>query len=279
MSRFSFLIFVHFAITVGVYGANILCVFPTPLFSHQSFFQTIWRELSLRGHSVTVITPNPLGDSSLTNLTEVDIGFSHHLAFEVNDMARILSKERNLIVLLYHLYRTALNVTAEQLRYPDVQRVMNSGQTFDLVLIETSSQAWYGLSYKFKCPLVGISSLGLTISLQNNIGNPTHAYLYPDFNLPFGDDLTLFETTASMLFSLITTTIDKYFLLNMHHTLSKKYIAADVPHPSEFEKNMSLVFANSIPGFSKNRPNVPAVIPLNGLHLRPEEKLPKVKYW
>lgn len=279
MSRFIFLICIHLVITTGAYGAHILCVFPTPLFSHQSVFQAIWKELSLRGHSVTVITPNPLGDPSLTNLTEVDIGFSHHLAFEVNDMARILSKENNVIVLLYHLYRTAINVTAEQLRYPDVQRVINSGQSFDLVFIETSSPAWYGLSYKFKCPIIGISSLGLTISLHNNIGNPIHSYLYPDFNLPFGDDLTLIERIASMLFSFITTTVDKLILLNLHHTLSKKYIAADVPHPSEFEKNMSLIFANSIPGFSKNRPNVPAVIHLNGLHLRPQEELPKVKYF
>lgn len=53
--------------------ANILFVTSFPSHSHQVMFQPVWKELSLRGHNVIAITPNPLRDESLTNLTEVDI--------------------------------------------------------------------------------------------------------------------------------------------------------------------------------------------------------------
>lgn len=59
----------------GVYSAKILGVFTIPSVSHQVMFQPIWKELSLRGHEVTVVTPNPLNDPTLTNLTEIDISF------------------------------------------------------------------------------------------------------------------------------------------------------------------------------------------------------------
>lgn len=59
--------------------ANILFVtiFPNP--SRQALFQPIWKELSLRGHNVVVITPNPLRDEKLTNLTEIDISKIYNL--------------------------------------------------------------------------------------------------------------------------------------------------------------------------------------------------------
>lgn len=41
-------------------SARILCVFQMAAVSHHQVFQPIWRELSLRGHEVVVITPYPL---------------------------------------------------------------------------------------------------------------------------------------------------------------------------------------------------------------------------
>lgn len=54
-------------------SANILGVIPTPSYSHHVSFQPVWRELSVRGHNVTIITANPMNDHELTNLTEIDI--------------------------------------------------------------------------------------------------------------------------------------------------------------------------------------------------------------
>lgn len=41
-------------------SARILCVFQMPAVSHHQVFQPIWKELSVRGHEVVVVTPLPL---------------------------------------------------------------------------------------------------------------------------------------------------------------------------------------------------------------------------
>jgi glucuronosyltransferase len=46
-------------------GARILGIFPTPSISHQLPFQTIMKALALRGHEITVISPDPLKVSVL----------------------------------------------------------------------------------------------------------------------------------------------------------------------------------------------------------------------
>ncbi|KAL3288283.1 hypothetical protein HHI36_002731 [Cryptolaemus montrouzieri] len=67
-----------------VNSARILGWFVCPSISHQSVFQPIWRELSLRGHEVTVITSDPLNDPTLKNLTEIDVKFSYKLWKEID---------------------------------------------------------------------------------------------------------------------------------------------------------------------------------------------------
>lgn len=74
------LVVVSFILSVlcgTVVPANILGFFGVPSISHQQVYQVIWKELSLRGHNVTVVTPNPLNDPSLTNLTEIDVSYSY----------------------------------------------------------------------------------------------------------------------------------------------------------------------------------------------------------
>lgn len=62
-------------------GARMLVVMPTPSHSHNLVYRTIYKELCLRGHEIVAFTPDPLNDSSLVNLTEVDIGYIYnHLA-------------------------------------------------------------------------------------------------------------------------------------------------------------------------------------------------------
>lgn len=52
-----------------VNSANILCVFPTPSYSHQLMFKAYTQALVTKGHSLTIITPMP---SNLTNVREID---------------------------------------------------------------------------------------------------------------------------------------------------------------------------------------------------------------
>lgn len=118
-----------------VHSANILCVFNLPSKSHQFMFQVLWKELSLRGHKVTVITTDPLNDPALTNLTEIDVSYSYALY-------------RNLTIgrfsgTLDHwkvsrlLYSTMIPVNEVQFSHPQIRALLEDNTvTFDVILTE-----------------------------------------------------------------------------------------------------------------------------------------------
>lgn len=62
LTTISFLSFIN-----NVGSARILCVFQMAAVSHHQVFQPIWKELSLRGHQVVVVTPYPLKDPGNLN--------------------------------------------------------------------------------------------------------------------------------------------------------------------------------------------------------------------
>lgn len=256
---------------------KILCVFPSPFVSHQSVFRVIWTELLARGHEVTVITTNPIRGLLHENLTQVDLSFTYELTFRTHKMDEILAKERNLLMLMHHLHRMTALVTDEQLKHPAVQEVIRSNRQFDLILAEAAAQAWLALSSKFKCPVVSMSSLDATFLIQESIGNPTNYYLYPDFNLPYEKELTFAQTVVSVLFANFVKAVQHYFIIPRHNELARTYIDKNTPDLTEIEKNISVFFATVIPGFNRVRANVPTLIELNGLHLKPPGTLPQVR--
>lgn len=282
ISRQSAVEIMHFSLTwcftlfvTSVNSANILCVFPSPFLSHQLVFQTLWKEIAARGHNVTVIATKPVKDPSLANLTEIDLGFSYEFVYKTHDVNRVLATEKNLLKLLYHLHSIGDALVVKQLQHPQVQDLVRSEQTFDLVISEFAFPAWYTLSSRFNCPFIGISSLDVPIYIQDKIGNPTNLRLYPDYNLPFGTELTLIETIISVAYASLLRLIEEVVCLR-HNYLARKYLGVNTPDVSAVLGNMSIVFASVVPGFSKNRPNVPAIVEIHGLQLRKQKPLPKV---
>lgn len=118
----------------AVAPANILGFFGMPSISHQQVFQVIWKELSLRGHNVTVVTPNPLNDPSLTNLTEIDVSSSYQF---VKDMEHILSRPTTHWDFLDIMRRMSESVNKIQFDHPKVKKLLEDKDTnFDVVLVE-----------------------------------------------------------------------------------------------------------------------------------------------
>lgn len=115
-----------------IQSANILGFFSIPSISHQIVYQPIWKELSLRGHKVTVVTPNPLNDPSLTNLTEIDVGFSYKL-FENNEFSGAMDHWK--FEQWYH--SMLMGVNDIQFSHPQVKELLeDETKTFDVVLAE-----------------------------------------------------------------------------------------------------------------------------------------------
>lgn len=154
MAKFAIWLCICSICFVGYDSAKILGVSWIPTISHQTFFNSIWKELSIRGHKVTAITSIPLRDKSLTNLTEIDTSELIRNS-KKRDVTQKFNKDNNfwnaLPVIKYTMYYfldSMLNIEA-------VKELINSDAEFDLVIAEVHEAAVYAFGERFKAPVVG----------------------------------------------------------------------------------------------------------------------------
>ncbi|KAK5638200.1 hypothetical protein RI129_012495 [Pyrocoelia pectoralis] len=256
--------------------ARILGYLPTPSYSHQVVYHPIWRELSLRGHSVTTLTTHPINDPRLTNLTEIDVSRSYQgniTLFLMNlDPLSPASNFRGYFELMMG------DVLEAQLEYGPVKDLINDKNLkFDLVIVEYFFSTPLALTKRFDCPSIGVLSLDAWNGWYKMIGSPTHSILYPEYITSLVDRLSLLERVESF----ITSLIGEYYLIDyvkdIDDKLIQKHFGSNYPSSRELASNISLLFVNTDPIFHTLRPLVPTVIQIGaGSHITSSKPLPQV---
>ncbi|EFA06497.2 UDP-glycosyltransferase UGT4 [Tribolium castaneum] len=257
----------------SVSSSRILVIIPTPFYSHQSVFQPLWLELAQKGHQVTAVTANPL-KTHLPNLKQIDLSFTYKLVYEDHKMQHVINTESNLLTLMRHVFVVMNNITTEQLNHPQVQELIKSDQEFDLMIVEVHIPAWFGFARKFKCPVIGVTSMDATNHVKRMVGNLNHPVYTHHVNLPFGDGLNFWQRVVCVLFELLDEFQTSYLLYPIQEKIIKNALNDPEINLSEIVKNLTLVFTNIIPGFNKVTTNLPSVVQLNGLQIKPPQVLP-----
>ncbi|KAK5640035.1 hypothetical protein RI129_010846 [Pyrocoelia pectoralis] len=266
-----FLIFaiLHFAIC-----SKILGIAPTPSYSHHQLFKSLWRELVYRGHQVTTITPFPIKDPELINLTEIDLSSSKRIWDE--NLPGIVTS-RKYISSHYRLATTLFNVLEQQLKLTEVQGLINdTNASFDLVIAEFHMSAMFAFAERFNCPLIIVWTMDLTNFQHRMVGNPYNPVAYPDVYLPFlSKRLTLKERVVGSVVSLMAY-FHSQLINHWEQGLVRKYFGYHYSHVQDLANNASLVFVNYNPVLNTIRPLMPSVIPIgDGSHHMPLKSLPK----
>ncbi|KAF5281145.1 hypothetical protein FQA39_LY17877 [Lamprigera yunnana] len=272
--------FVHIVVTVieVTSAARILGIVPTPSYSHQVVFQPLWRELSLRNHSLTILTTDPINDHTLTNLKEIDLSFSYNLwniKHNFTDMIR--NAPKSLLKFIDRYVEMVDDIVDHQLQHEEVQKILqNETEHFDLIMVEYPYPTITAFSVRFKCPFIGMTSLDAHSSQYDNVGNPSHPVLNPDFSLPFGGTLTFQQRVLSLLFQTYTRFYIHMYSYPKLDLQVQKHFGFDYPSLKQIANKVSLLFVNVNPIFHNIRPMVPAVIPIGGgTHLQQPKPLPK----
>lgn len=263
-------------LATGGQTARILGVFTIASISHQLVFQSIWRELSLKGHQVTVLTPNPLKDPSLTNLTEIDLGFLYE---EMEEFKQIASVGLDHWAILNQMEPVFVAILERLYQSDEVRNFVSNNETsYDVVLAESIDQSTYAFAAKFGCPLIGIASLDVFSFTHEAIGNPAHPVLHPDILTPYiGGELSFFEKMDSILFSFYEKYVFDYKFIPIMNDILRQYIGNDLPDIRDIERNMSMLFLNTNPIIHGVRSYGPNVIEYGGaIHLKPQKPLPLV---
>ncbi|KAK5638203.1 hypothetical protein RI129_012498 [Pyrocoelia pectoralis] len=258
MFVFIYLIF----IISGTNAARILGYVPTPSYSHHVAYQSLWKELSLRGHHVTTITTHPINDSSLLNLTEIDLS-RLPISFKADKV--IDASQGNVLIGLRTYFDQMINVIDLQLEHPPVKRLIDDPNiAFDLVIGEYFFSTPFAFAVRYDCPSIGLLSVDALSAQYKLIGNPTHPVLYPDSLTAFGDQMTLLDRIESVIASLMV----EFYLVTptqrMEQMLVAKHFGHHYPLTRELAKNISFLFVTADPIFHDVKPLLPTVIQIGG---------------
>lgn len=258
------------------YSAKILGVFNIPSVSHQVVYQPIWKELSLRGHEVTVITPNPLHDPTLTNLTEIDMSFMYE---QMATLSPNFSRGQNHWQIMQFMFDLTPHFAEQIFGHGEVRALINdTTRKFDVVLAEYLQTFSSAFAARFECPLIAVSSVGLMSITNNIIGNPVHPILFPDFTSSSGRDLSFPERVDHVLYAIWEELYYTYTVLPETDKVVKKYFGNNMPYLGELEKNVSMAFVNTHSAIHMARPYLPSTIEMGKMHIKPKKPLPQVNY-
>lgn len=263
-----------------VLGGRILALVPLPSFSHQNAYRPLWKELSLRGHQVVLLTTDPVKNASLVNLTEVDwhgvysYFADQHLVSEVFN----LYDSFNLYAYLNYFVSISNIIMDYELQHPDVQKLLtNKNESFDLVIGEFLLPEVIAFAFHFDCPFIGVDSMDGYYIPHTVMGNPTHPVLYQYVDVGFTEDPNFLQRLKSWLLNFFMRYYLMYYYSPLKQERTKKYFQLGSISVQEFYDKVCMIFVNANPVFCNTRPIVPGTINLGeGIHMQDPKELPKV---
>lgn len=269
-----FLVFVLFLV-LKCDGANILGVVLHTAYSHQIAFRPLWKELSLRGHKVTVLTSDPINDPSLTNLTEIDLSVAYD-TWRSTDIIEYSEKNSAFNTIL-KIFEIGDNVIDVEMSLPQVQDLLHNGNhSFDLVIAEMFYPISIVFSEKFNCPLVAAVSLDGTWQLDELVGNFGHLILSPSILLRSDHPLNFIERLTNVIAYTAELSIG-WFYESHFKNLVRKHFGDGYPTLKQiFKQRLSLLVCYFNIATGNVRPFSPATIALGGgTHIEAPKPLPE----
>ncbi|XP_055609265.1 UDP-glycosyltransferase UGT5-like [Uranotaenia lowii] len=258
-------------------GARILGLVPLGQ-SHNIMGVAYMKTLAAAGHDVTVLTPtaqkNPpknYREILLTGMLESQAKNEQNL-FKFKGSGPVSAGI--MMMFLYKLFPE--EICKFVLEHPNVIKLLESGEKFDLVLAESFvAESLYGFAQHFNAPLITYSAFGNCMWTNDLVGTPAPSSHVAHFSLTLTDRMTYWER----MFNSAWTLLDRAYYSLFYLPEQKKLYEATFPNPQlSFDqqmKNVSLVFLNQHFSISSPRPMATNMIEVGGVHIDDPKPLPK----
>lgn len=251
------------------YSLNILSILPYHGKSHFFVFKVLLHELANRGHNLTVISHFPRSNPP-SNYHDISLAGSLKI---VEDERRPVQRTFwTILQTISFLTSTGQENCEILVQNEEVQRLIKSRQTFDVVLVEQfNSDCALGIAHKLNSVAVGITSHILMPWHYKRLGIPQNHAFVPFHFTGGGTKPTLYERLGITLMDVYFKLIFYFSQKADHHTLSK-YIG-ELPSLEELAQEMKflLVYHNLILTGSRLFPS--NVIEVGGYHVAPAKPL------
>lgn len=270
-----FLVIAAFLQTAAM-AARILGVFPHHGYSHHMMFLPYLSELANRGHDVYVISNF---QSSHPNITDINVNGSMPM---YNNNVTFPNPESwtfgifGMLMDMYELYGLA-KTTEGLFHAPAVRQLIDDrSATFDLIVAEHfNSELPIGFAAKYRTPFVLLSSCPLLPWTKLVVGQPLQTAYKPATLSGLSENMNLAQRLANTFNVYASVAIFQKFNRPWSQRMIKKHLGLDVSL-DQFASNASLVLVNTHWTIHGASPNVPVVLEIGGIHIKPAKRLPVV---
>lgn len=262
-----------FAITLnGVYSLNILGVFPYQGKSHFYVFDPYLRELTRRGHNVTVISHFPMNIPA-NNYRDISLAGKAKVFEDVMTLQR---SYMSIFKIAFFLYDAGTDNCRTMLADENVQNLWKSKTKFDVIVAEQfNSDCGLGLAYHLGAPVVGLTSHTLMPWQYERFGVPYNPAFVPHQFLEGGTKPTLYQRVERTVIELYFRTTYKYFSQRVDEETLKNYFK-NTPPLEELAKQIKVLLWYMHFSLTGSRLLPPLIQEVNGYHVAKPKPLPDV---
>ncbi|XP_028134383.2 UDP-glycosyltransferase UGT5-like [Diabrotica virgifera virgifera] len=263
-----------FVLIANVKSYKILMVFNGVAPSHFFLGNSLGRALAKNGHEVTMVSPfedkdKPTGYKEVV-LTDFLAG-SEEIA-ELADIFKFESMNLFSQVLFFNKFLT--ECTKATLNHPNFQKLLESNESFDVVIIEQFKQeGLHVLQCHYKAPLILVNTLGSSVWINPYVGNPAPPSYVPYFFTHFSEKMDFWERGFNSMLVLFEQVLLHFSIHPNQHAIA----ISKFPHCAneKFSNNISLLFLNAHESITQPVPLVPNMINIGGYHIDALKELPK----
>ncbi|CAD7078260.1 unnamed protein product [Hermetia illucens] len=267
MLRVGMLILTVLSVSFTVsHSARILGLFPSHPKSHLIIHMNTIRPMIERGHDVTIVTAIPVEEPNLK---------FRHIKLDQPDMDRsmISQKKKGLFEAMEstaNITNNLLNLSNLTINNPEMQKLMRE-ESFDLVVLGYFFNDFLiGIAGHFKCPLI-INWMGSPLQhLAKMMGNPSELSYVPDLLTGLQQPMGFFDRVINYAFSAVEHGVFHYVNYRMGEYYAYNFPPDKYPSYEDMKKNVSLLFVNTYLSQGYIQPNVPTIIQIGGIQIKPK---------
>ncbi|XP_044314852.1 UDP-glycosyltransferase UGT5 [Drosophila rhopaloa] len=248
-------------------SAKILATLPFPGRSQYIFVESYLKALAAKGHQVTVI--NAFKNKATPNMRFIEALKAHEYTDEMMGLLNVPILWQQLNAMDYILTRFVETTLEDE----GVKKLINSGETFDVVLAEMlQMEPLYAFAEHFNATLVGFSSYGTDRKIDEAAGNISPISYNPLVTSPRTDKMTFLERLENHYDALVED-IHRYFVHLPHmQTIYKKYFPNAKKTMEEVLDSFSLILLGQHFSLSHPRPYLPNMIEVGGMQISHKPK-------
>ncbi|XP_021193615.3 UDP-glucosyltransferase 2 [Helicoverpa armigera] len=258
---------------VAARAARLLAVLPTNTKSHHAMYGRLLEALARKDHQLTVVTHFPMKNPP-PNVQQIS------LAGTIPEITNNLTVQHDsikpdFIRNLEQIMKECVDACSTVAKVPAVKALLNSTETFDLVIVEVfGSDCFLPLGKKYQAPVVGLLSSVPLPWVNEQLGNPEATSYVPSYMVGYGQRMTLWERFANTMAVIIAKVLYRYKSQIPSQAISDRLFGPG-PKLESLAQNYSLVLSNSHFSINEVRPLVPALVEVGGLHLDDAPILPR----